>query len=232
MEIPDQWMTGTQRILATQSKFGWYRDCLGDDSLTLHELAGVIWSKVSNLNVERAPYEMPTEKELGFSLLRLLEEGLIGMDSKGGWQVARKPEVKVEKTHEAAVLPTYGKPGDAGADVYSCTETVIQPGRRGLIDLGIKIEIEPGWEVQVRPRSGLALKKGITVLNTPGTVDSGYRGNVGVILYNASSEPFPVRVGDRIAQFVIKRAPQAKFSWTDSVSETDRGEGGFGSTGV
>ena len=146
--------------------------------------------------------------------------------------VKRKPPVKLEKTHEAAVLPQYKKDGDAGADVRSVTETVIQSGARALLDLGFKIEIEDGWEIQVRPRSGLALKAGITVLNTPGTIDSGYRGKVGVILQNNSKTPFPVRVGDRIAQFVLKRAPQANFMWTKSVAASERGEGGLGSTGI
>ncbi len=146
--------------------------------------------------------------------------------------VRKKPNVRLERTHRDAVLPGYEKLGDAGADVRSVTETVIQPGRRALLDLGFKIEIEDGWEIQVRPRSGLALKKGITVLNSPGTIDSGYRGPCGVILQNSSNEPFPVRVGDRIAQFVLKSAPQANFIWTDSVSSSERGEGGFGSTGV
>jgi len=146
--------------------------------------------------------------------------------------VRKNPSVKLERTHEQAVLPEYKKPGDAGADVSSVTETVIQPGARALLDLGFKMEIEDGWEIQVRPRSGLALKKGITVLNSPGTIDSGYRGKCGVILQNSSKEPFPVRTGDRVAQFVIKRAPQANFTWTDSISISKRGEGGYGSTGV
>lgn len=142
------------------------------------------------------------------------------------------PSVKLERTDKQAVLPGYAKSGDAGADVRSVTETVIQPGARALLDLGFKIEIEDGWEIQVRPRSGLALKKGVTVLNSPGTIDSGYRGQCGVILYNSSKKPFPVRIGDRVAQFVLKRAPRAEFTWTDSVSVSERGEGGFGSTGV
>lgn len=154
------------------------------------------------------------------------------MENDGSFAVRLKPSVKLEKTHEDAVLPEYKKGGDAGADVTSVTETVIQPGNRALIDLGFKIEIEDGYEIQVRPRSGLALKEGITVLNSPGTIDSGYRGQCGVILQNNSKYPFAVRVGDRVAQFVIKQAPQAGFAWTKSVSESDRGEGGFGSTGT
>jgi len=147
-------------------------------------------------------------------------------------KVERKPRVTLKRTHESAVLPGYENSGDAGADVRSVTETVIQPGARALIELGFKIEIEDGWEIQVRPRSGLAIKKGITVLNSPGTIDSGYRGQCCVILHNNSNEPFPVRVGDRIAQFVVKRAPQAKFAWAKELSDSARGEGGLGSTGV
>jgi len=148
------------------------------------------------------------------------------------WSVQCRPSVKLERTHDEAILPSYKKDGDAGADVSSVTETVIQPSCRGLIDLGFKIQIQSGWEVQVRPRSGLALRDGITVLNSPGTIDSGYRGKCGVILQNNSEHPFAVRVGDRVAQFVLKRAPQGDFTWTDSVSVSERGEGGFGSTGV
>jgi len=162
-------------------------------------------------------------------LLKLVQEELMEFEK---FSVRKSPSVKLEKTHEEAVLPGYAKSGDAGADVRSVTETVIQPGARALLDLGFKIEIEDGWEIQVRPRSGLALKKGVTVLNSPGTIDSGYRGQCGVILQNNSRQPFPVRVGDRVAQFVLKRAPQASFTWTKSVSTSERGEGGFGSTGV
>ena len=154
------------------------------------------------------------------------------MNKKDFWAVLKMPKIKLERIHKKAMLPIYKKSGDAGADVTSVTETVIQPGARALIDLGFKIEIQPGWEVQVRPRSGLALKNGITVLNSPGTIDSSYRGSCGVLLHNNSNEPFPVRVGDRVAQFVLKRAPQGAFSWVDKVSSSDRGEGGWGSTGT
>jgi dUTP pyrophosphatase len=173
--------------------------------------------------------KLKKENNIYQELLKLIQEELMDYDE---FAVRAMPSVKLERTHKEAVLPGYAKSGDAGADVRSVTETVIQPGARALLDLGFKIEIEDGWEIQVRPRSGLALKKGVTVLNSPGTIDSGYRGQCGVILQNNSNKPFPVRVGDRVAQFVLKRAPQAKFAWTKSVSASERGEGGFGSTGV
>ena len=228
-------MTANQRILAEESRFSLYRDLLEDEKLTFHQLAGRIEDYIFIQSFEGSPHAMPTETELGYSLLRLVQEGLINMDTiehDGSFAVKRKPSIKLEQTHEAAVLPDYQHDGDAGADVRSVTETVILPGARVLIDLGFKIQIEDGWEIQARPRSGLALKKGITVLNAPGTIDSVYRGQCGIILVNTSTEPFPVRVGDRIAQFVVKRAPQANFEWTESVTTSNRGEGGFGSTGV
>lgn len=136
------------------------------------------------------------------------------------------------KEHENALLPTYGTAGAAGADVYSVQEYVIQPGEHALVDTGLKCSIPEGFEIQVRPRSGLALKNKITVLNSPGTVDSDYTGKLGVILMNHSDKVFNVSVGDRIAQIVVAPVIQAKFAWAEAVKETDRGTGGFGSTGV
>jgi dUTP pyrophosphatase len=111
------------------------------------------------------------------------------------------------------------------------TELIIYPGGRALIPTGIKMALPVGFEAQVRPRSGLALKYGITVLNTPGTIDSDYRGDVGVVLINHGTEPFVVNQGDRIAQLVISQITQAQFVPVDELSETNRGAGGFGSTG-
>jgi len=139
--------------------------------------------------------------------------------------------IGVELTHPDAKTPKYSHTGDAGADVYSVERRVIWAGTTAVIDLGIKLEIPDGWEVQVRSRSGLAAKHGIFVLNAPGTIDSGYRGPCKVMLHNSSRETYTVEVGERIAQFVIKRAPQADFHQINKVGETERGSGGFGSTG-
>ena len=131
-----------------------------------------------------------------------------------------------------AVLPSYAHPGDAGMDLRSVDDAVIPSGGRVLVHTGLVVNLPPGYEAQVRPRSGLALKSGVTVLNTPGTIDAGYRGEVGVILANFGAEPFAVRKGDRIAQMVIAPVTFAEIVETDSIDETDRGAGGFGSTGL
>ena len=140
--------------------------------------------------------------------------------------------VKVLRTDPAAQLPAYAHPGDAGMDVRSIEEVTLAPGARALVHTGLVLMLPPDAEAQVRPRSGLALKHGITVLNTPGTIDAGYRGEVGVILINLGAEPFVVEKGMKIAQLVISRVTQAEIVEVASVDETDRGAGGFGSTGI
>jgi dUTP pyrophosphatase len=140
--------------------------------------------------------------------------------------------LRFKRIHPDAVLPAYAHPSDAGMDVRSVDDLVIAPGRRALVHTGLVMALPPMYEAQVRPRSGLALKNGITVLNTPGTIDSGYRGEVGVILANFGEEDFVVRKGDKIAQIVIAPVTQPVIEETETVDETDRGAGGFGSTGV
>ena len=131
-------------------------------------------------------------------------------------------------------LPSPASPGSSGFDLRAALreETVLRPGERLLVPTGLVLEIPPGWEGQVRPRSGLALRHGIGVVNAPGTIDSDYRGEVAVILINLGEAPFPLKRGDRIAQLVV--APVARVEWeeADSLAESERGEGGFGSTGV
>ena len=133
-----------------------------------------------------------------------------------------------------AELPVYSSESAAGADIHACLEEsiTIQPGKRVLVPTGIKMAIPRGYEVQIRPRSGLAIKNGITVLNTPGTIDSDYRGEIKVILMNFSNEPFTVNHGDRIAQMVVAPCVRACFLMRTDLEETQRGSGGFGSTGV
>ena len=129
-------------------------------------------------------------------------------------------------------LPAYATAGAAGMDLLAAAALTIPPGGRALVPTGLAVALPPGWEMQVRPRSGLALKHGITVLNAPGTVDEDYRGEVGVILFNAGSEPFAVARGERVAQAVF--APVARVAWEEvpELDGTARGAGGFGSTGV
>jgi dUTP pyrophosphatase len=128
-------------------------------------------------------------------------------------------------------LPAYATAGAAGMDVVSAEALTLQPGARKAVATGFSIAIPVGYEVQVRPRSGLALKNGITCLNTPGTIDSDYRGEVKIILANLSHEPFVIARGDRIAQLVPAPVQRALMVETDTLDETDRGTGGFGSTG-
>lgn len=135
------------------------------------------------------------------------------------------------KRHENAKLPIYSTTEAAGADIFSIDSYVVPPGGICLVKTGLGCSIPNGWELQVRPRSGLALKNQITVLNSPGTIDSDYTGELGVILVNHSDAIFKVAPGDRIAQIVLAPVYQGQFSWTDEARETDR-TGGFGSTGV
>ena len=140
--------------------------------------------------------------------------------------------LRFKKVHPDAVLPSYAHPSDAGMDLRSVDDLTLAPGQRALVHTGLVMLLPPLYEAQVRPRSGLALKNGVTVLNTPGTIDSGYRGEVGVILINLGQAAFDVRKGDKIAQMVIAAVTQPNIEETDVVDETDRGSGGFGSTGV
>lgn len=130
-------------------------------------------------------------------------------------------------------LPKYESSGAAGLDLRANLEDsfTLQPLERTLIKTGVFLEIPEGYEAQVRPRSGLALKKGVTVLNAPGTIDADYRGEVGVILINLSKQPFVIENGDRIAQLVFAKVEQAELLEVKELSETSRGAGGFGSTG-
>ncbi len=136
---------------------------------------------------------------------------------------------------EGLALPAYETTGSAGMDLRAAVPAdaplTLAPGARALVPTGLKIALEQGWEAQVRPRSGLALKHGITCLNSPGTIDSDYRGEVGVILINHGAEPFVVQRGERIAQMVIAAHAQALIAEVETLDETARGAGGFGSTG-
>lgn len=140
--------------------------------------------------------------------------------------------LKVEKIHKDAIVPSCAHEGDAGLDLYSIEELKINPGETALIKTGIKIELPRQTEAQIRPRSGLALKFGVTVLNTPGTIDEGYRGEIGVILINHGKNSFIVEKGMKIAQMVVKPVWKVDVIEVEELSSSERGEGGFGSTGL
>ncbi len=143
----------------------------------------------------------------------------------------KRLSVSVKTLNELAIIPKYQTDEAAGFDLHSVDEKVIKAGGRDVIKTGLAFALPKGYELQVRPRSGLALKNGITVLNTPGTIDSDYRGELMVILINTSKDDFFVNSGDRIAQAVIKEVLQADFCIVEELDGTARGSNGFGSTG-
>ncbi|MFN9650033.1 MAG: dUTP diphosphatase [Pseudanabaena sp.] len=140
-------------------------------------------------------------------------------------------EIKFNKLHPDAQIPSYAHVGDAGADVYSVAEVTLQPSDRAAIPTGLAVDIPLGYEIQVRPKSGLALKHGITVLNSPGTVDAGYRGEIQVIVIHLGKEVYTFAKGQKISQLVLKSVIQAQFI-EGELGTSDRGDGGFGSTGI
>jgi dUTP pyrophosphatase len=140
-------------------------------------------------------------------------------------------KLKIQRVEEVK-LPNYAHPGDAGMDLYSAEEYVLKPGERKLISTGVKIALPPSHEAQIRPKSGLALKHGISIVNTPGTIDEGYRGIVGVIAINHGGEEFKIEKNSKIAQMVINKVETLEVEEVGELSDTKRGEGGFGSTGL
>ena len=149
--------------------------------------------------------------------------------------IAKLRTIKVELTHEDAVLPKYAYPSDSGFDLHATEEVIIGPFGRALVPTGLKVSFEEGYEIQVRPKSGLAIKQGLTVLNTPGTVDQGYTGEIKVILFNTTNNTVEVKEGQKIAQAVV--CPVVCGKWldlikVDTIKNKDRSDNGFGSTGI
>ncbi|GAA7036058.1 dUTP diphosphatase [Helicobacter pylori] len=141
-------------------------------------------------------------------------------------------KIKIQKIHPNALIPKYQTEGSSGFDLHAVEEVMIKPHSVGLVKIGICLSLEVGYELQVRTRSGLALNHQVIVLNSPGTVDNDYRGEIKVILANLSDKDFKVQVGDRIAQGVVQKTYKAEFIECERLDETSRGSGGFGSTGV
>ena len=147
--------------------------------------------------------------------------------------MAEEVVIKCVQMHSDLPLPSYAHLGDAGADLVSAEDLILKPGERSAVSTGLSIALPIGFVALVHPRSGLALKHGISMVNTPGTIDSGYRGEIKVILINHDLEnSFEINRGDRIAQLVIQKVERAVFIGSDSLDETSRADGGFGSTGV
>ena len=146
--------------------------------------------------------------------------------------ISKTKNIQIELLTEDAVFPEYAYPTDSGFDLYSTKEITLEPFGRALIPTGLKLSFDIGYEIQVRPKSGLALKQGITVLNTPGTVDAGYRGELQVILINHDlTQPVSFKKGDRIAQLVIQKVERAQFVEVENLPGSERSADGFGSTG-
>ena len=150
--------------------------------------------------------------------------------------MAARPTIRVRRLPHARSLPlpTYESAGSAGLDLRSAVEQArtLAPGERALVPTGLVIELPDGWEGQIRPRSGLAVHHGVTLVNSPGTLDSDYRGEVKIVLINLGAEPFELGRGDRIAQLVVAPVATARIEEVEEVADSDRGEGGFGSTGI
>jgi dUTP pyrophosphatase len=140
-------------------------------------------------------------------------------------------QLKIRRLSETAILPRYAHPDDAGLDLFAAREVTIEPGASQVVPTGVAIELPPGTEAQVRPRSGLAAKHLVTVLNAPGTIDQGFRGELGVILINHGRSAYRVQHGDRIGQLVVQERLAVEVIEVEALSDSPRGSGGFGSTG-
>jgi|TARA_Y100000034_G_scaffold46233_1_gene56891 dUTP pyrophosphatase len=140
-------------------------------------------------------------------------------------------KIKIKKIHPDAIIPKYAHKGDSGMDVYSVEEFELKTLERKLVKTGLSFEIPVGYEIQTRPKSGLAIKYGITIVNAPGTIDSCYRGELGIILMNTDKENYSVKKGEKIAQIVLQKVEEIEFIKTENLNSTSRGENGFGSTG-
>jgi dUTP pyrophosphatase len=141
------------------------------------------------------------------------------------------PTLRVKRLSDAVPLPSYAHPGDAGLDLCAAERVLLRVRQRALVRTGLAIELPPGTEAQVRPRSGLALKHGVTILNTPGTIDAGYRGELCALLINLGEADFPIEIGTRIAQLVVSRVTRVNVEEIADLLPSPRGDGGFGSTG-
>lgn len=171
-------------------------------------------------------YQQELEEMLGMSLDELEEE--IN-------RISRTKTIKVELTSEDSVFPKYAYPSDSGFDLHASEEVIIGPFGRALVPTGLKLSFEEGYEIQVRPKSGLAIKQGLTVLNTPGTVDQGYTGEIQVIIFNTNNTTITIPKGMKIGQGVLCPVVQGKyvnFESVDKVEDKDRGDNGFGSTNL
>jgi len=193
-------------------------------------VAGIAESIFKNIQEKSESLPIKQYIELAVDLIGSQVLEVAGFTREIDLKVKRLPNFRGE-------LPQYKTPGSSGMDVRASFEkkgdsVTIKPGERGLVPTGLSMKVSEGYEIQARPRSGLALKKGLSLANTPGTIDSDYRGEIQIILINLGQDPVEVKDGERIAQLVVCPVVKANISIVNSLDETERGEGGFGSTGV
>lgn len=201
----------------------------------MQNLAGIPYESIASEEEDIRNFIKDIEEEEGLSEhKKAIFKSLIENSMLASFEFAKLPrervEVKVEKIDPDVQLPTYAHPTDAGADIYSNETITIESGETKIIHTGIKVAIPVGYEIQVRPRSGLSLKSGLRIANAPGTIDSDYREEIGVIIQNTGNEPYTITKGDRIAQMIVAAVPMIVWS-EEKLNTTDRGAG-FGSSGV
>lgn len=191
-----------------------------------------IQSEKKGLNI--AINEINKDKELSESkkdfLITILEQSAVQME-KFITNPAKRVSINIMKIHENAIIPTYANVGDAGMDIYAIEDLTIEPHTTVIVPTGLKMAIPIGYEMQIRPRSGMSCKTKLRISNSIGTIDSGFRGEIGVIFDNIGDTPYTIHVGDRIAQMVLNEVPIAEFTVVEQLDDTSRGNGGFGSTG-
>lgn len=197
----------------------------------------MIKSKIKDIaSLAEGIFETLKEKSESLPIKDLIEMGvdMVGSQVLEAAGFTKETELRIKRLpHFKGDLPQYKTSGSSGMDVRACIDEAVTlaPGARTLIPTGLAMKVSESYEIQARPRSGLALKKGLTLLNTPGTIDADYRGEIQIILANLGDEPVVIEDGERIAQLVICPVVKAKISLVDELDETERGEGGFGSTG-
>lgn len=210
----------------------------GSNAVRKEILAQLALSPVENLQgelegVEKMIAEINQDDSLSANKKDILT-GILSQSASLISSVVKIPreliDVKVQKIHEDAVIPEYAHATDAGADIYAIEDMVVKPHTTVLVRTGLKVAIPTGYEIQIRPRSGMSLKTAMRVANTPGTIDAGYRGEVCVIMENTGNLTYNISKGDKVAQMVIMPVPMINWIETNELDNTDRGEGGFGST--
>ena len=201
-------------------------------NLTVYKASNEIDIEAEKATVEELIKEIKEDDTLSANkqtfLISILEAATLSI-----YDLMQNPRERIEvkiKVLSGGKIPTYAHPTDAGADVYASEPTNFEPYETKIVHTALQVAIPAGYEIQIRPRSGMSLKTGFRVANAPGTIDSDYRGEIGVIITNTSDKPAIIEKGDKIAQMVIAPVPMIKWVETDNLDETERGEGGFGST--